>query len=303
GIMGALLIVGIISDAFRPANCTAMAEVCPPDRRARGFALNRLAVNLGIAIGPAIGGFLATVNYGYLFWIDGLTCILAGLLLIFIVRRLHVVKAGSNSDNVVRGLSPWKDGPFLTVMGLLLAVGIVFFQLFNSWSIFVKEFYHLNEDGIGLLIAINATLIVLIEMPLIHRLERKNTLQLMAIGSILIAGGFSLVMFGRSFGYISMTVVLWTMGEMLLFPIIGAYTANRAPDVSRGKYIGLFTLTFSAAMIFAPILGTWVYENKGPYVLWTAVGIIGLLVFGGFQILDALLGRKCSGKRDALESV
>ncbi len=303
GIMATIFIVGIISDAFRPANCTAMAKVCPPELRARGFALNRLAVNVGIAVGPAIGGFLATINYGYLFWVDGLTCLGAGLLLVFIVRRLSLKKPGPDTAAPVKGPSPWHDGVFMLVMGLLLVVGIVFFQLFNSWSVFVKDYYHLNEDGIGLLIAVNAALIVLVEMPLVHKLEKRNTLQLMALGSILITGGFSLIMFGRTFGYAAGTVVLWTMGEILLFPVVGAYTANRAPDAARGQYIGIFTLTFSLAMVVAPVFGAWLYESKGPFVLWTVLGVAGVLVFSGFQILDVLKGRRVVKKNKTLESV
>ena len=284
-----LFILAIFSESLRPANAAAFAEVCPPDIRARGFALNRLAINVGVAIGPAIGGFLALVSYSYLFWADGITCILAGFLLLTIFgfqASAHESEAPISED-VAR--SPYRDKIYLSVLLLLLMMGMLFVQLFSTWPLYLKDVYTLIEDRIGILLALNAVLVALLEMPLIHKIEKYNIIRIMAIGALFLFAGFAILPAGSSFAYAAFTVIIWSIGEMLVFPLVAGFIANRATDQNRGKYMGLFTFSFALSFVLGPIAGSWVYDHLGADILWYISGLVGLLVFGGFYLIDHFL--------------
>jgi len=165
----------------------------------------------------------------------------------------------------------------------------VFHQIFNTWPIYMREVNGFLENQIGLLLTINCILLVIFEMPVIHRLEKWHPLRSVLLGIVFLFSGFFLIPFGRSYGYTVMTVVLWTLGEMLVFPLIATFISNRAGDSNRGQYMGLFTLTFSICFILGPVLGSWAYENIGPRWMWMSTGFLGLIVWLGFFRINKYL--------------
>jgi len=283
-----LFFTALIGEAFRPANATAMVNSCPPELRARGIALNRLAANLGVSIGPAVGGFLAAVNYKLLFWVDGATCILAAFFYWKILgpdrQKTETAHTGSKKSAV----SPWKDTPFIFLLILILCTGLMFTQFFSTWPLYLKNIFGLLEKNIGMLVALNTLIITFTEMPLIHLLEKKNIFHVMAAGTFLIFIGFALLPLGSDFYYAAFTVVIWTIGEMLVFPLAGGYIANRADDSNRGKYMGLFTFTFALAISFGPAAGSFVYQYFSPDFVWLLTAIGAPIVTAGYIILKIL---------------
>ncbi len=291
-IAGLLFVVAVVSEAFRPANATAIAEVTSPEIRSRAYALNRLAVNVGVTIGPAIGGFLATISYIYLFWIDGLTCLTASLVLWYFLDKFQFIVKKSDEEKNISIKSPWKDKLFLYVLLLLLVMGFAFIQIFNTWPLYLKTVYNLFEDKIGLLLALNALMVAFIEMPLIHNLEKYNVIKIMGLGGFLLLLGFALLPFGNSFLFAAITVVVWSTGEMLVFPFMAGFISNRANDNNRGKYMGMFTFTFALALVIGPALGTWIYDTHSPVMLWYGIGFAGALIWLGFVLLYWLLKKE-----------
>jgi len=291
-IAGLLFSVALVSEAFRPANATAVAEVTSPDIRVRAYALNRLAINIGVTIGPAAGGFLATISYIYLFWIDGITCLIASVFLWIFLNKIHNVISHASEEKSVSSESPWKDKAFLLVLLLMLLMGFSFVQIFNTWPLYLKSFYNLLEDKIGLLLAFNALMVALIEMPLIHNLEKFNTIKVMGLGGFLLLFGFGLLPLGNTFLFAAATVVIWSMGEMLVFPFITGFIASRANASNRGKYMGLYTFTFALALVIGPALGTWIYDMHSPMFLFYGIGLTGFLIWLGFVFLYWLLTRE-----------
>lgn len=288
----AMFILAMIADAFRPANMTALTDVCEPDIRPRAFALNRLAINLGITIGPAVGGFLAVISYHYLFWADGLTYIIAAFLFLFLFRldeQKHEKKEKSESHEKV---NPFKDRIFIFGLACAFCMGFLFYQIFNTWPLFMREEYGLTEDRIGLLLTINGVLIGLIEMPLIHRLEKINPLKIVTWGTPLLFGGFGLLPLGHGFAWAVVSTVVWTMGEILVLPLISSFLAGRAPEHARGKYIGLFAFTFAIAFVAGPTAGTWVFINLGPNWLWLGLAGLGILVTLTIRIMNFMYLRE-----------
>jgi MFS family permease len=287
-----LFLIAAVHESFRPANASALAIAAPPEKRARAFALNRLAINLGVTIGPAVGGLLATINYDFLFWADGITCIAASVFVIYFFNNTSEFRKTTTTVNLKIGISPFKDVPYLFMLFLLLIMGTVFVQIFNAYPLYLKSSAMLNEDSIGLLIALNALLVVLIEMPIVHKVEGSGQLKLMALGALLFFGGFAIMPFSNAYLYIAATVIIWSLGEILVFPFASSFVANRADESNRGKYMGLFTFSFALSFVIGPTAGTLVYENFGPEKLWYACGILGIFVSGGFLLLNNYLNKQ-----------
>ncbi|MBN2091014.1 MFS transporter, partial [candidate division KSB1 bacterium] len=286
-----IFLVAVVGEAFRPANITAFTEICPPDIRARGIVLNRLSSNLGIAVGPAIGGFLARINYGFIFWVDGLTCLMAASVFYLLFHSRRSFRVEHVKEIHETGRSPWTDPVFMIVMALLLMQGLVFYQLFNTWPLYMREVNQFFENQIGFLLTVNCILLVIFEMPLIHRLEKVNPLSSIKVGVIFIFNGFLLLPFNGSYAYSVLTVVLWTIGEMLVFPLAATFIANRAQESNRGRYMGGFTLVFSICFILSPIIGSFAYTTIGPRTMWLSTGFVGMFVWTGFFFLNRFLNK------------
>jgi MFS family permease len=287
-----IAVVAAVGEAFRPANSTALALACSPADRPRAFALRRLALNLGMTFGPAIGGFLALYDYRWLFLADGATCLLAALparALLVPARRPAVAAGGATAPAV--GRSPWRDGPFLALMGLFTVLAVLLFQLWGAYALTMRSAYGLGENKIGLLFAVNTLLIVGFEMVVVQAARGFAPLKVVGVGAALLGGGLGMIPFGAGFGYAALGAVVWTVGEMLSLPIAEAVVANRAGAGQSGRYMGLFTTSFSLAFVLAPLAGTATYERFGSDALWLGCGVLGLVLWAGFAALSGRLGR------------
>lgn len=283
-----LFLYGLVSAAVFPANDTAMSRFCSGRMRSKGFALRRLASNLGITFGPVIGGFLILLDYRWLFWADGLTTLASAVVIAVLLKPVPAGRYAGSNDQPHRSRSPWRDAPFLAFMGLFLILMVVFTQLFSTFNLYLNTTYGLRESRIGTIWAVNTILIVLIEMVLIHALRRRSEMKIIALGAAFIGIGYALLPFGRGYGYAAFTVIVWTMGEILTMPLTATVTAARA-GASAGRYMGVLSLTFSLAMFIAPFAGNWLYAKIGGDALWTLAGGIGLLTAGGIWALRGAL--------------
>jgi predicted MFS family arabinose efflux permease len=284
-MVASLLFLSVASESCRPASASATAALCPVEMHSRAFGLNRLAVNLGMTLGPTIGGLLAERDFRLLFVVDSATCMAAAVLATALVfqksMKIDVAKLREPSAGTT---GPWRDVPFLIFIGLLFLVATTFFQLLGTYALFLRDHYDLKESAIGLVFAVNTVVIVLTEMWLIQSVEHYNKLKVMAWGSLFSCLGFGLIAYGNSFSFALLTVLVWTFGEMLSSPIATAYVCGRATEANRGTYLGIYTMTFAAAFVVAPVLGTWVYQRQ-PMLVWHGCTAIGIVSFTGYWLL------------------
>lgn len=278
-----LFVIASIAETFRPANASLLIAVAPAGGRTRAVALNRLAVNLGMAIGPSAGGFIAGIDYALLFWVDGATCLLAACVLLAQRHRFAATEAEHREARAQpAGSSPWRDRPFLVCIACCTLSALVFLQLLTSAPIYYREAWGLREQHIGLLFAINPVCVVLFEMVLVHRLARPNPLRIVALGALLTGVGIGIMPLGSGAAFAVLTVLVWTAGEMLEHPFVATFVAERGDARSRGRYLGVFQLSFAVAFFLAPIVGTQVYQHFGPEVLWAGCGVVGALAAAGY---------------------
>lgn len=292
GLVAALLYLSVVFEAMRPAIATATTDFCPPERHAKAFALNRLAMNLGMSVGPVVGGVLATWDYDLLFYVNGAFAGLAAIVTA-VSFGLHQRKPRLGSPAPpLRRRSPWADSTYLAYLGLQLASSIVFFQLIGAMPLFWSEQWGLSEADIGLLFVINTLLIVAVEMVLTDKLRAADPLKMVALGTGLICAGFGASVFGYGFAYACALVLVWTAGEMLAAPFTLSFVAQRSAGGARGAYMGLFSTTMAAAFVIGPLVGTALYEIDPQLPWWCCLVMAGVLPLGFVRLGRSVRGRQ-----------
>jgi predicted MFS family arabinose efflux permease len=306
GILPLLFAMALFAGMLYPANATSMSKICPTDLQVKGFALNRLANNLGATIGPAVGGVLAVHSYGLLFWADGLTSIAAAALFALLwkgarVRREPARESADRAPGPVeaggpagapKGRSPWHDVPFLLMMLIFFVWSVVFIQVLTTFPIYVRNVYGLAENRIGQLYAVNTLLIVLVEMVLMERIRKYPLTRMINLSFILLGLGLGLMPLGRGFAFGALTVAVWTFGEMLSMPLVTALIAGRAEDSNRGRYMGLNSFVFSLAFIVGPAVGTAIYDGLGADAVWYVCAATCVLIAAAFAALRPYLEKQ-----------
>lgn len=291
-IAAAVLVLAVAADAFRPATFAAVAQSSPVTVRTRSLALIRLAGNFGMSIGPAVGGFLAVHHYGLLFWADAITSWLAAVLLAVLFRGRAAAAGRAPAGARETRSSPWRDAPFVVFVVLMAAFATVFFQILSTMPLYWREHLGLAEDRIGMLLALNTVIIVLVEMVLVRAVESRDPLRLVGLGTLLVCLGFALMPLAAGPLFVAVTIVVWTVGEMLSMPLSNAFASLRAGSRETGRYMGAYMLSFSVAFVLSPLVGTAVYERWGGTVLWVGCGAAGVALALGFTWLSAVVRRE-----------
>lgn len=275
----------IAAEAFRPPSMATIGDLAGPEKRKAAFALTRLAINLGMSIGPVIGGFLAMRSFKLLFYVDGVTSVLAGILLMALPWRLQNPRNESepisdgtpDSGQHLRYVDVLKDRRFIYFLIAMLPIELVFFQSLAAMPLFLVRDLHFTEAGFGALLAINTVIIILVEVPLNNAMANWPHRHSLALGAFLVGSGFGALIFVSGVVGAAITVVLWTFGEMIILPASAAYVSDVAPRPQAGAYMGLYTMGFSVALAIGPWLGTEVMENFGSAAVWIGAFLCGCL--------------------------
>lgn len=276
-----LFFYALLSDVFRPAMSASIAAYTSPENRTRSVSLVRLAINLGFSIGPAIGGFVAKFfGYFWLFLADSLTSLTAaGLMLLFLPRPkvVSVQHASNFTEKEARGKSAYKDGIYLFFIFLVALYAIGFFQIFASLPQFFNRNCHYSEDIIGLLMALNGALVVIIEMPLITWLQQKNkkSFQLIALGVICIPLSFLILLFFPCAIWMAIAFIfVITLSEVFAMPFMMNFSLTRPGMRRQGEYSALYSIAYGIANMVAPSIGLWIADHFGFESLF-----LGLVLF------------------------
>ncbi len=279
-VIGMTFALSLAAESFRPASLAVVADLVKPAQRKPAFALTRLAINLGMSIGPAVGGFLATVSFRWLFLVDGITSLAAGVVLVLALRKAppHHALADAEPGGPVALPSKraWTDRRLLFFLVALFPVSIVFFQHLSSMPLYLVRDLHLSEIDYGLFFTINTLLIVALEVPINSATAHWSQRRTLALGAFLFAAGFGALAFARDFWSVAATVVVWTFGEMFLFPALAAWVTEIAPPARRGEYMGLTQMAMSLGFAVGPWAGTAVLERFGGNTLWLGCFALGI---------------------------
>jgi len=280
-------LLSTVNESFRPANSSAIANYSKPENRTRSYSLNRLAINLGWAVGGSLGGFIASINYELLFWIDGFTNVFAALLLIYFLKPSVQIKKTEKVISTVITRSAYQDKTYLFYIVMVCLYGFCFFQLFTTVPKYFRDNLFLSEQYIGALMAVNGIIIVLFEMVLIYTLEKKkNMMYYVSIGTVICALSFlSLLLPGNSKLVALIMIVIISFGEILAMPFMNTFWTMRADDANRGQYAALFTMAWGVAQTLGPFLCSALVDATSFNVLFVALGAVLLVSAIGFYRL------------------
>jgi hypothetical protein len=289
----------LLAEAARPAAASAAAEVTPGPDQSRALTLNRLAENLGITFGPALGGILAGIDFRLLFAVDALTCWLAAGLVVWLRRSSRrptpAVAVGVPTS------SPLFDGPFLLFLVFMAFLAMALFQLLGTYQLYLAEYGGFTPFHIGLLFAVNTLMIVTMEMPLMHSLRKVPRLILVGIGSCLLCAGFGILAFGDTLVLIGGSLLVWTVGEMLCLSPAMTFVSQRADSSNRGRYLGTYTAGISTAFVLAPQVGMRLYE-RSPRTLWLCMFALAPVLLLAFLLLERCIrdGQRVAERLESL---
>ena len=286
----AVFILSLVNDTLRPANASSVASYAKPENVTRAFSLNRMAINLGFSIGPALGGLLAAISYNWLFIADGATCIMAGLFFFLYFRNKQghrpTRRDETNEEPLKAVKSPYQDGLYLIFVLINCGFAIVFFQFLSTLPIYYRDVYTLPEQGIGMLLGFNGLLVFSLEMIMVYLLGNRIKKSLLIPSGILLLGfSFVLLNAAHHVSILYVAMALLSIAEILVMPFMSTITVERSNEQNRGSYMGLYTISYAAAHVIAPYLGTTIASKYGFDTLWWGLGVLTVVLSIGIYFV------------------
>ncbi|KAF2338096.1 MDR family MFS transporter [Flavobacterium tistrianum] len=294
----AMFILMTIADMFRPAMFVSLGAYAKPENRTRALTLVRLAVNLGFAAGPALGGLIIMgMGYSGLFWVDGASCIISISIFALLVKEKKKATHDDKAESASDVKSVFHDKIFWVFLFVSFITAMIFFQLFTTLPLYHNEKFGLSEFQTGLLMTLNGLLIFSLEMPTVGFLERKAfpKIRIIIVGSFVMASSFFLLLINFWAGILVVSMVCISIGEVLTFPFSNAFALSRAPRGQEGRYMALYTMSFSLAHIVSSKLGFEIITRFGYQINWLFMACIGVVATGCcIWIKNALINKKAS---------
>ncbi|MFG3022001.1 MDR family MFS transporter [Streptomyces sp. NPDC048254] len=287
-IAGVAFLVGMASNASRPAVQAMMADIVRPRDRVRAFSLNYWAINLGFAVSSMGAGFIAEVSYRAGFLIEaGMTAVCAVLVFAKVPesRPERAAKgAGTKGGGAVSLWTVVRDGRYMAVVGLSFLVALVFQQGSVGLPVAMGQAGFSPADY-GTAIAVNGVLIVVLQIPVTRVIEHRDPRSLLVVSSLLAGYGFGLTAFAGSVGVFALTVCVWTLAEIVNAPTQTGLVVRLSPVHGRGRYQGMYSLSWSAAALIAPLMSGVVIDRFGARWLWGVCAVVGTAAAFGYGVL------------------
>jgi predicted MFS family arabinose efflux permease len=289
-------LLSFVNEAFRPANSTAIAFYSKEENRTRSYALNRLAINIGWAVGSAIAGFVASYNYELLFWIDGITNIVAAILMWIVLRPNDQANAERNlklktANRQTAEVSVNRDQVYLWFILFTFIFAACFFQLFTTLPIYFRNELHFSEKFIGMLNALNGIIIAAVEMILVFKLEGKRSSTFYITRGVMLCAlaYFMLSIFSGNWLLAVVMIITITFGEILAMPFMNTFWISRSNSFNRGQYAAYYTIAWASAQSLGPLIASQVVEASSFNLLWWIMGGFCMLSSIGFGWLHKKL--------------
>jgi MFS family permease len=295
--IGALMVLsGIFNPIYRLSSDAMMADLIPEAKRPDAYALMRMAHNLGIAVGPAIGGVVAVTSYAIAFSSAAVGLCIFGLLLLFFAREsmpLRLPGSPIPPREVLGGYGRvLQDRNFLIFNLAVVLMTICASLIWILMPVHANTLYGIREDHYGLLPMTNALLVVFLQVLVTNQTKKYKPLTVLALGSLVYGGAVSSVALARDFWGFWISMVLMTIGEMVLVPTATTFAANQAPADMRGRYMSIYSLTWPAASGSGPLIGGMLNDNVGPFAPWLAGGVSGVMASLAFASLSKRVKRQ-----------
>ena len=284
--MALMVLMGMFGPLYQVGSNAMIADLIAPEQRAGGYALLRMIANVGVAIGPVIGGVLVTISYGLTFSLAAAAGIAFALLIALFVAETLPQRAKLAGQPQISGYGPvLRDWLFLAFCGIYTLSCMVYSLMMMLLPVYGKENFGLAESQYGPILATNAAMVVLFQFAITRITERYPPVPVLALGTLFYALGVGSVALGWNFPTFLLSMVILTIGEMIVIPTSTAFTANLAPVEMRGRYMGVLGLTWQVGFGIGPVLGGFLNDRVAPVAIWYGGLVIGLVAALGFVLL------------------
>lgn len=271
---------------FMLGSRSMIADMVPPEQRTEAYALLRTGANVGIAVGPAVGGFIITQSYAISFYVAASVQIMLGVVTIFLIRETLTDDIRAENDrhgSHEQGYAPlFRDSTFMSFWGVYLLIEVAASLVFTLLAVYVKEQFSIPESQFGFIIGTNAMMVVLFQYAVTKVTRRYRPLGVMALGALFYAGGMAVFAVGQAFAAFLVGMIVMTIGELLVAPTSTALVADLAPPDMRGRYMGVYGLSYRIGGGVGPVAGGWLNDNVFPAATWLFGMVSSLLSVGGF---------------------
>jgi MFS family permease len=287
---GVVIFVGMLANIGGPAQQAMVADLLPEEKRAEGFGILRVVVNLAVAIGPAIGGLVATSSYLLLFISDAVSSTITAAIVTLAIRETRPVpREGQTEETITQTFAGYRDVlrdlMFVFFIGACMLMAMVYMQMNTTLAVYLRDVHGVTERGFGYILSLNAAMVVLFQFPITRWIRRYQPLLVMAAGTLLYAVGFGLYGLVSAYSLFLLAMVIITIGEMFVSPTSQALVAQLAPEDMRGRYMAIFGFSWVVPSIVGPLLAGLVMDNANPHWVWYGAGLVGLAATGAFVLL------------------
>jgi MFS family permease len=289
-VVGALLFASIVGSVSGPAYGAMVGDMLPEEKQASGFGIFRVMSNLTWIIGASLGGLVASYSYLLLFLCDVVASTLAAAVMLVAVREtLPEPEAGEGRESVGETFAGYlhvlRDTTFVLFIGACILMTLVDQQQYTMLGVYLRDTHAVAEQDYGLLVSLNATMVVLFQFAITRRLARYQPLRVMTVGMLLYALGFSLFGFGASYPMFALAMVITVTGEMFLMPTSQALVTRLSPEDMRGRYMAVFGFSWLIPWMVGPATAGYVMDNLDPRWVWYGAGLVGLVTAASFALL------------------
>jgi MFS family permease len=303
-----VIVVGLLSSVSHPAHEAMIADILPEQKRQEGFGILRVVANFSWIIGPTIGGFLANINFFYLFLIDAIiSCIVAVIIYRAIPETKPEPHAHEKSEPLLHTVAGYRfvlrDTAFVSFIIANIIMLIVYQQMYGSLSVYLRDNHGINPQGYGFLMSTSAITVILFQFWLTRTLKHQPPFLMMAFGTFFYVIGFTLFGLVTTFVLFALNIVIITIGEMIVVPTSQALVAGFAPEEMRGRYMAVSGLSWAIPSTIGPAAAGYILDNYNPNLLWYIGGVLCGLSVLAYYFLHLRLGNRqefAPTKEDAL---
>ena len=292
-----MVVVGLLSSVAHPAHDAMIADILPEKQRQEGFGILRVVGNLAWMVGPTIGGFVANINYFYLFVIDAvISCIVAAIIFRAIPETKPEPHAHEEHESFWQTLFGYRivfrDLGFMAFMVAGLLMMVVYQQMYSTLSVYLRDNHNITPSGYGFLMTTSAITVVIFQFWVSRIIKFRPAFLMMAFGTVFYMIGFALFGVVTAYFLFALNIVIITIGEMIVVPMSQAIATNFAPETMRGRYMAIFGLSWAIPSTIGPGAAGYILDNYNPNLLWYIGGALCGLSVLAYYALHLRLGTK-----------
>ncbi len=295
--------LGLVGNIGGPARQAMVVDLLPKEKQAEGFGIMRIFMNLAATAGPILGGFLASQSYMWLFLADAVSSLLTAVIVFVVIPETKPEKPeNKQEESVISTIIGYKevlkDGVFMLFLFVSAIMVMVYMQMNSTLSVFLWEVHNFPLQSFGLLLSMNALMVVVLQFWITKRISKYAPMKVMAIGALFYVVGFGMYGFISAVFLFFIAMIIITIGEMIVTPIQQTAVASFAPEDKRGRYMAMYGFSWGVPNLFGVLVAGLIMVNIGPNWVWYIAGILSLISVVGFWSLNGVTKKRFSKEKE-----